>query len=218
MEGKTKDSKWIPTLTPKTGVCGSCRVLWLVGSCPACPFTGDLTAHAQAHPSEPHSPQGVDEVELWELMQMEDSRSKTRDQEMGLLMISGGCQVVKVSFFIQEVPGSTGRVRAGYRVGAGVGVGLPSHPEAWDRAHRQLLAHDFLLACLLLQGVLSDVKVTRKHLYQSRRGTQVSLQYTVRRPQSVSSVFFAGSIPILRLFLTDRHLSVAWPQPQWVPS
>lgn len=98
-----------PTLTPKTGVCGSCRALWLVGSCPESPFTQDLTAQALTHPSEPNSPQGVDEVELWELMQMEDSRSKTRDQEMGLLMISGGCQVVKVSFFIQEVPGSTGR-------------------------------------------------------------------------------------------------------------
>lgn len=88
-----------------------CRVQWLVGSCPAGPFTRALTAHAREHPSELHSPQGVDEVELWELVQMEDSRSKTRDQEMGLLMIRGGCQVVKVPFFVQEVPGLTDRAQ-----------------------------------------------------------------------------------------------------------
>lgn len=102
-----------------------------MGSRPADTFILDVAVHAQKHPSQSDSPQGMDEVELRELMQMEDSGSKTRDQEMDLLMISGSRQVVKVSFFIQEVPGLTDRAQ-GRRWGQG-GPGSPLSPSLGQR-------------------------------------------------------------------------------------
>lgn len=79
MEWKDISTESGPQNTQDWGLWLKCRAQWLMGSCPAGPFTWDLTAHAQKHPSEPRSPQGVDQVELWELVQMKDSRSKTCD-------------------------------------------------------------------------------------------------------------------------------------------
>lgn len=50
------------------------------------------------------SPERVDQVEFWELVQVENSRSEPGDQDVGLLVKRSGGQVVEIPFFVEKMP------------------------------------------------------------------------------------------------------------------
>lgn len=51
------------------------------------------------------SPQRVDQVELRQLVQVEDSRGEARHQQVGRLVIGRSCQVIKVALLVEEMSG-----------------------------------------------------------------------------------------------------------------
>ena len=54
-------------------------------------------------------PEGVNEVKLWQLVQVEDSRRETRDEDVSRLVVGGRCQVVKIPLFVEEVSTRAGK-------------------------------------------------------------------------------------------------------------
>lgn len=45
----------------------------------------------------------MNEVKLWQLVQVEDSRGETCDQDVSRLVEGGSCQVVKIPLLVEEV-------------------------------------------------------------------------------------------------------------------
>lgn len=45
----------------------------------------------------------MDEAEVRQLVQVEDSRGETSDQDVSGLVVGSGCQVVKIALFVEEV-------------------------------------------------------------------------------------------------------------------
>ena len=51
----------------------------------------------------------MNEVKLWQLVQVEDSRRETRDEDVSRLVVGGRCQVVKIPLFVEEVSTRAGK-------------------------------------------------------------------------------------------------------------
>lgn len=49
------------------------------------------------------SPQRVDQVEFWQLVQVEDSGGEASDQDVGGFVEGGGGQIVEVAVFVEKV-------------------------------------------------------------------------------------------------------------------
>lgn len=105
---KVRENRW-----SGSHLCGHPELLATPGPVVRAGTAQRLPTPLQAHETTPATeqrcpPQGMDEVELRELVKVEDSRGKTSDQEVSLPVIRCGCQIVKVTFFIEKVPKCTG--------------------------------------------------------------------------------------------------------------
>ena len=56
-------------------------------------------------------PEGVDEVKLWELVEVEDPGGEAGDQDVRVLVEGGAGQVVELALLVEEMPG---RDRGGF--------------------------------------------------------------------------------------------------------